>query len=308
MRNITRIDLPEKLLKDLGLKRDPFLPPQKVQDIFYGTDASLLEIALQDTVNRPGICAVSGEVGSGKTLLVEYFRQTQLMPKKQYLVSRCAMHRPDQVRTTHLCKKILYDFRGDLHQYKELVAIAEAVRRAIEDLAENDVRPVILIEDAHLLPFPTLRDLKTLYEIADRLAPKLALILVGQPELKVRLDQENLRQLTQRCRLYEMKGLKSDLGQYVRHLFQRAGANAGDLFEPEAFKALASRYERGIAPLEANHLCAMALILIWREKEPRVTREIMLDAISLRDKDRDLDVEVATATAAEAPPRKAASA
>lgn len=304
MRNLSRVALGDKVLKALELKRDPFLPPRKLGDIFYGHDAAQVDVVLWDAVLRPGICAIIGEVGSGKSLAVERFRQHELLTKNQYAVSQVALHRPDQMGPHHLCKQVLFDLMGDMHQYKELVAINTSIRKNLFELADKGVRPVAIIEDAHLLPWQTLRDVKTLYEMTDRIVPLIGIVLVGQPELQAKLAQQNLRQVAQRCRVYQMQGLRTDLSQYVRHLFQRAGVNGGDYFDPESFKVLQD-HPGVCTPLEVNHVCTLALGLKWKNSEERVTRELMLEALSLRDGNDEIDLPVATARPEQATPAPA---
>lgn len=310
MRNQSRAALGPTVLKALELKRDPFLPPRKLNDIFYGHDAAQVEVCMWDAIERPGITAICGEVGSGKSLAVEYFHQKELATKNQYKVSRVALHRTDQMGPHHLCKQILFDVTGDMYQYKELVAIDVAMRQMSARLMEGGQRLVVIIEEAHLVPMSTLRDVKTLSEMPKLLQPNVALVMVGQPELEARLNQENLRQLAQRCRIYKMQGLRSDLGQYVRHCFQRAGANAGDHFDPEALKMLQD-HPSVQTPLEVNHVCTLALGLKWKNSEERVSRELMLDALSLRDGTDEIDISAPAARTEQAAPpvaRKAANA
>ena len=309
MRINTRAALPSAVLKALELKRDPFLPPRKINDIFYGHDAAQVEACMWEAIDRPVITAISGEVGSGKSLAVERFCQQELLAKKQYSVSRVALHRTDKMGPHHLCKQVLFDVTGDMYEYKELVAISTAMKQLTARLDEGGARLVVILEEAHLVPTSTLRDVKTLSEMPKLLRPNVSVVMVGQPELEARLNQENLRQLGQRTRIYKMQGLRSDLGQYVRHCFQRAGSNAGDFFDPEALKVLQDH--PGVqTPLEVNHCCTLALGLRWKNSEERVSRELMLEALSMRDGTEEIDLSASTARTEQAAPpvaRKAAN-
>jgi len=304
MRNITRAALPPETLQKMGLKRDPFAPPKSPRDVFWGNDAAQIQVVMFDAITRPGIAAITGEVGSGKSIAVRMFVENELRRKKQYVVSHVHLHEVSLTRTSHVLKKVLNDFIGDPFTYRELVVIAEKMRTTFEELHATGTRPVIILEDAHLLPTQTLRDLKIVYELGSTLEPLVGIVLVGQQELRTRLDREDLRQLTQRTRVYAMHGLEGDLPQYVAHLFKRCGSDAGDWFDQEALKVLMA-YPGLSTPLEVNYACTRALQYAWRTGEGRVTREVVMEVLSQHDDEVDTAAaDAVPSTAAAQPGRK----
>ncbi len=295
MRNIHHIDIPADELDKLGLKRDPFAwLPEQASDYFYGTDMGLVELALHQTIHRPGIAAVTGEVGSGKSSTVRRFVEVNLLPNKEYVVSWVDAPQMRRVDMRHVCQKLLHDFQGDLNTGRAIMKVAENVRDTVEGLADEGIRPVLIIEDAQLLGLQPLRELKLLYELRRRIKHILAIILIGQPELFATLQRQDMRQLAQRCRMHRVHGLKRDLPQYVKHRFKKAHASAEDYFHPEALKELIA-HPAISTPMEVNVLCAKALRFAFKQGEQRVSREMMVTVLSAHGGDEGgtpIEVEI----------------
>lgn len=285
MKDIKQVDVHGEALKHFSLKRDPFSwLPGKVDDFFYSTDMALVEGCLWATIHQPGICAVIGEVGSGKSSAVRRFVESDLRSKKDYVVSIVDAPQMRHLDMSHVCQKLLHDFMGDLHVGRGFMKIAEAVRETVEELAENNVRPVLIIEDAHLLGLQPLRELKLLYELRRRIRHILAIVLVGQQELASHLQREDMRQLSQRCRQYRIQGLRADLPAYLKHRCKRVGAEASDLFEPDAIRELVA-HPAVNTPLEVHALCAQALNYTWKQGEARVSQALMVHVLTAHGED-----------------------
>lgn len=279
------VDVHDEALDHFGLKRDPFnWLPQNMADFFYSTDMALVELTCYRTINAPGICAIIGEVGCGKSSAVRRFVENHLARKKQYAVSYLDAPQMRDLRMSHVLQKALHDFTNNMHVGQGLMRTAEGMRNTVEDMADRGMRPVLIIEDAHLLGMDPLKELKLLYELRKRIQPILAIILIGQPELHRKLRRADLRQLAQRCRILKVNGLSSDMVAYVKHRFRKTGREATDLFEPEALKELAA-HPAISTPLEVNIICAQALNFTWKQGAERVDRELMFEVLSLHEPD-----------------------
>ena len=276
------VDVNDKALEHFNLKRDPCnWLPEKVTDYFYGDDMGFVDMVLWRAIHLPGIAAIVGEVGCGKSSAVRRFVAEELTNKNDYTVSVIDAPQMRHLDMSHICRKMLYDMATKDKSFHSMgfMQTAEAVRDFVDSLEKKKQRPVLIIEDAHLLGLQPLRELKLLYELRHSIQHTLAIILVAQRQLYDKLDHPDTKQLAQRCRVHEMQGLKKDLAAYVKHRFKRANAKreATDLFEPDALKLLAAsaqRQEEVTTPLEVNAWCARMLNRTWQVGKDRVPAEI----------------------------------
>ena len=119
---------------------------------------------------------------------------------------------------------------------------------------------VVVIEEAHCMPKPTLKHLKRFLELRQGLSRLLGICLIGQPELLTLLSDKSpeVREVMQRCEIIELPPLDNDLESYLKHKFERAGARVEDILATDAFDAIRARLihkPRGGEPGDATSLC-----------------------------------------------------
>ena len=90
---------------------------------------------------------------------------------------------------------------------------------------------LLLIEEAHRLPIPTLKHLKSFLEMKDGLRRLIGVCLIGQNELFNILSERNpdVREIVQRCEQVVMEPLDSDVEDYLKLKFERVGAKLTDV-------------------------------------------------------------------------------
>ena len=285
------VDVNDKALEHFNLKRDPCnWLPEKATDYFFTTDMGFVDMVLWRAIELPGIAAIIGDVGCGKSSAVRRFVTEHLKNNNQYCFSVLNAPQMRHLDIGHILRKILYDMTGGKDQKLHnlgYVQTAEGVIDLIHNMAQQRKRPVLFIDDAHLLGKQPLHDLKGLYELREGIQVQhtLAIILVAQPQLRDKLDGNDSQQLAQRCRVHEMQGLKGDLTAYLKHRFKRANpkGDIANVFEPEALKALAayaSRRGEVTTPLEVHSWCARAMNRAWGAAQDRVSSEIMAAVVS----------------------------
>ncbi|MFP4733744.1 AAA family ATPase, partial [Pasteurella multocida] len=83
------------------------------------------------------------------------------------------------------------------------------LHRVLKDSARAGNQHVLIIEEAHSLPVPTLKHLKRFFELEDGFKKLLSIVLVGQPELKLKLSERNfeVREVVQRCEIVTLEPL-----------------------------------------------------------------------------------------------------
>ena len=244
-----------------GLKEKPF---RKTPDPRYLFLNGVYEEALEQltfAVEEMELALLTGEVGSGKTLLsralvdkvgdryeVAMILNPRLSPRQflRTLASELAVTEP-RYHSNELLEQI----------HERLLALDEADRAAL-----------LIVDEAHLIPGkPTFEEIRLLtnFQLDDR--NLIAVVLVGQPELRDRLKHRAYRPLTQRigAQFHLTPLTVEDSLAYVRHRAKVAGA-ARPLFTEGAIRVL--HEAAGGIPRVLNHLATQSLLeAMGREAE-----------------------------------------
>lgn len=229
---------------------------------------SMLEYAI---VSGSELCLVTGEVGSGKTTLLHC-----LLARAQ---GRATI---GVISNTHRAFGDLLDlilgafFLDDSDastatKYKRFVAFVEGERKLGR-------RAVLIVDEAQNLTIDDLEAIRILTNVNAAGRKCLQIVLVGQPELREKLQQRSLRQLVQRIPVdVDLKSLThKEIGCYVIHRLRLCGGDER-LFTPAAIDAVA-RHSQGV-PRVINLLCDLALVFAYAEHAPAVTGTIVDDVV-----------------------------
>jgi type II secretory pathway predicted ATPase ExeA len=136
-------------------------------------------------------------------------------------------------------------------------------------------RAVLIVDEAQTLSPQLLEEIRLLTNLETPTEKLLQIVLAGQPELEVNLDQPQLRQLRQRITLRAKTCplTLDETRQYIAERLRIAGYEGQGLFLPEAVEA-AHEYSRGI-PRLVNVLCEHALISAFAQERNPIPREII---------------------------------
>ena len=222
-------------LEHFGLNEPPFRITPHTDFFFDGADrGATLEALLYAILNDEGIVKVSGEVGSGKTMLC-----------------RVLMERlPGEVETIYLTTpslgrdEILYAIADELKlefsQGRMSVALRELQEHLIRLYAEGR-RVVVLIDEAHAMPEETLEQVRLLSNLETGRHKLLQIVLFGQPELDQALARPSLRQLKDRItHSFRMRPLSEpEVARYLSFRMRAAGYRGPEVFTPKAVALIA---------------------------------------------------------------------
>ncbi|MBI3221949.1 MAG: AAA family ATPase, partial [Nitrosomonadales bacterium] len=181
-----------------------------------------------------GIIKVSGEVGSGKTMLC------------RMLIERLPKH----IETVYLAnpslsrEELLYAIADALElnfDSERVGIIMQSIQNKLLEKARQGKRIVVLVDEAHAMPLDTLEELRLLYNLQVGNFKLLQIILFGQPELNAKLDQPNMRQLKDRIvHHFHMQPLSRNiLENYLMFRMRAAGYRGPNIFSPDAVKLIA---------------------------------------------------------------------
>jgi len=280
----------EKARKHFELGRDPFGECREAADLFLSASIRYVREAMLDKVRHGGMLAVIGESGSGKTTLreeltehVERSLPGTLLIQPWVVAMEDADGRGKPLRALHIAEAVM----TAVAPLQALKSSPEArftqLHKALRDSSRTGNRHVIVIEEAHAIPVATLRHLKRFLEMKDGLRPLLSVILLGQPELAVKLSEQNpeVREVVQRCEVVHLPPLDDQLGEYLRHRFARAGSDLARVLDATAIDAvrrtLSQSRSRGslLYPLAVHNLLAGAINAAAELGAPRVTADLV---------------------------------
>ncbi|HYA87167.1 MAG TPA: tRNA (adenosine(37)-N6)-threonylcarbamoyltransferase complex ATPase subunit type 1 TsaE [Nitrospirota bacterium] len=236
-----------------GLKEKPFGKTPDPRFLYQSKKHAEALARLQHAVEEQDIVLLTGEIGSGKTTLSRAFIDSLDESYCPLLIINPRLS-PSQLLRTVALRLGLDDSTRFRH------GILEGINAKLYELYENGKRPVIIIDEAQLIPgkatFEELR-LLTNFQLDDR--NLLALVLIGQTELRERLKHRPYQALRQRISIqYHLGPLDEDETKaYVQYRLKVAGREA-PLFDE---RALALLYEEsGGIPRRINIIAANALV------------------------------------------------
>ena len=253
-------------LQHFGLNEPPFtLTPDTGFFFNHGSHQSALNVLLVALQNRDGFIKVTGEVGTGKTLIC---RKLLNLLGDDYVTAYIPnpFLNPTALRMA-LAEELGIEFARNIGQHRLLKLITDRLLQ----LSSENKHIVLLLDEAQAMPDDSLEALRLLTNLETEKRKLLQVVLFGQPELDVRLAQRKLRQLKQRIAFsYHLTPLdRRALGDYVNHRLQVAGYAGGALFTPAAVRQLI-RNSRGV-PRLVNLLCHKALMAAYGTGEQRIT-------------------------------------
>jgi type II secretory pathway predicted ATPase ExeA len=209
--------------------------------------------------NRKGLLLLTGEVGTGKTTLINH-----LLDWLRQQNTPTAFIFNSHLKVNHLFDFILNDFgiSTDLRVVSNM--LLELNQWLIHRFRAGST-PVLIVDEAQGLSFELLEEIRLLLNLETASEKLLQIVLVGQPELEEKLRRPELRQLRQRIalRCNTSPLTLAESREYIVERLRIAGATRGPIFESDAVEAL-HYYSRGI-PRVMNLLCEHALINAYVE-------------------------------------------
>lgn len=222
-------------LEHFGLNEQPFKITPVTEFFFSGANRKeILDALIYSISEVEGIIKVSGEVGSGKTMLCRMLLEQ--LPKH---IEPIYLANPSLSR-----EEMLYaiaDALGLNVEHERIGVMMQNIQNKLEGKAREGKRVVVLVDEAHAMPIETLEELRLLYNLQVGSFKLLQIVLFGQPELNNKLEQPNMRQLKDRIvHNFNMQPLSRDILQnYLMFRMRKAGYHGPNIFSPAAIKLIA---------------------------------------------------------------------
>ncbi len=255
------------------LKELPFRLSPDPQFLFLSKNHSRAKAYMESTIwFTDGFVVITGEIGSGKTTLIETF----LRELEHDVV--VAQINQTQVSAIEFLQSVLVQFGFQPFRMRKAELLATLNQFLIEQhAAERKV--LLIVDEAQNLSERVLEEVRMLSGVETTKEKVLRIILAGQPELNDKLDAPELVQLAQRVRLrFHLTALsREDAEGYIRHRLEVAGAHGREIFAPDTFDAL-YRYTGG-TPRLINTLCDTAMIAAYSSDRDTVSIEDISSAV-----------------------------
>jgi len=219
-----------------------------------------------------GFVVISGEIGAGKTTLIETFLHEL---QRDVVVAQINQ---TQLTPTGFLQTVLVQFGFSPFQMKKPEALATLNQFLIEQHAAGR-KVLLIIDEAQNLSPRVLEEVRMLSGIETTKEKVLRIILAGQPELNDKLNSPELVQLAQRVRLrFHLTVLtEPEAGSYIEHRLEVAGSRGRQIFDPASYP-LIYRYTGGV-PRLINTLCDTAMMAAFTASRDFVTTDDVVDAL-----------------------------
>lgn len=260
-------------LDPFKLKELPFRLSPDPQFLYLSKQHARAKAYMESTIwFTDGFVVITGEIGSGKTTLIESFLKE--LPADVVV----AQINQTQVSAIDFLQAVLVQFGFSPFKMKKAELIATINNFLVEQYAAGR-KVLLIIDEAQNLSTRVLEEIRLLSGVETTKEKVLRIILAGQPELNEKLDAPELVQLAQRVRLrFHLTALsQSEMRAYIQHRLEVAGAGDRHIFADETFPEI-YRYAGGI-PRLVNTLCDTAMMAAYTADRDTVTVADIVSAV-----------------------------
>jgi general secretion pathway protein A len=216
---------------------------------------------------KKGAALITGEYGGGKTVLSRELLNR--LPAERY---QTALLLNPMLSPSLLIREVIHQLGGEVGSSASKAVVYNKLNELLIEIDKSGRMVAIIIDEAQALGKADLEELRLMlnFQLNDRFL--LTLILLGQPELMVKINK--LPQLKQRFALrFHINALnESETKEYIEHRLKVAGGGP-DIFDAEALAAI-YQYALGI-PRMINNVCDLALLEGSGEEAKQIGRELI---------------------------------
>jgi MSHA biogenesis protein MshM len=277
-------------LDHFNLSADPFrITPDTAFFFTGGQRGDFLEGLVVASMHDEGIVSVVGEIGMGKTMLTRMLlERLRLLPCDTVYLANPVFDRNEILEA--ITRDLMHaPERGNRAQ---TLAILES---ALLERYTRGRRVVVVIDEAHSMPAPTLEEIRLLSNLETSHHKLLKIVLFGQPELDELLNSTRLRQVKDRIsHRFELQPFTAqEACSYLTFRLQKAGWQGEDLFDAAAHKLLLQA--SGGRTRKLNMLADKSMLAAYAEGATRIGLEQVRRAVGDDTPNAKRDVQVTTA-------------
>ena len=251
-------------LEHFGLREAPFRITPHTEFFFSGANrGATLEALIYAITHDEGIVKVSGEVGSGKTMLCRMLLERLPADVETVYLANPSLSRDE------IFYAIAEELRaplpeGGAHQ------LLRALQQRLIEIYATDRQVVVMIDEAHAMPAETLEEIRLLSNLESNRHKLLHIVLFGQPELDAHLRLPAMRPLKERItHNFALEPLRSgDVANYLAFRLRAAGYRGPELFTASAIQRI-SRASEGLTR-RINIIADKALLSAFTENRQQI--------------------------------------
>lgn len=252
-----------------GLKDLPFtLSPDPQFIVFTPSYNEVLASLYYGLENAKGLIVLVGEVGTGKTTALRWILRRM---DSSVLAAYVFNPRLSIDEFYHHVSEML-----EITDWNNKAELLSEMGRVLADRHKRGLRTVLIIDEAHDLSDDVMEEIRLLMNFESDNAKHLQIVLTGQPELRTRLNQPNLRQLKQRvalrCQMHVFPNAE-EVERYITERLLIAGSEQPNLFSPSAIDYIYQCSE-GI-PRQINNICDNAMLTAYALGEDSISRKVI---------------------------------
>ena len=265
-----------------GLSEAPFDITPNPRFLFYSAKhREAINHLLYGIRERKGFVQLTGEVGAGKTTLCRAMLEQLDSHFATALILNPVMS-PDE-----MMKAVAVEFGLPVNGLDRLDTLA-VINQFLLQQVERGKESVLIIDEAQDLTDDLLEQVRLLSNLETDNRKLLQIVLLGQPELRDRLNNPRLRQLRQRITVrYHLLPLRrAEMNQYIQHRLEVSGAKGAPYFTQPALWRVYG-YTKGI-PRLVNAVCDKALLAGFVQQQERI--DFGMVGRALRELEGQIDV------------------
>ena len=264
---------------------------------FYESNSykEALNVLLVAIRSGEGFVKVTGEVGTGKTMLCRKLLNT--LDDEDYITVYIPnpFLAPNQLRMA-LADELGVDYKDDMSNDISSYRLMSDITKKLMEHNNAGKKVIVCLDEVQAMPVETLEALRLFSNIETEKSKLMQIILFGQPELDERLQNSCNRQLKQRITFsYKLEAVdRKSLTGYINHRLRIAGYGEGELFTQKAIDKI-HKSSKGV-PRIVNTMCNKSLILAFGQGQKNVVSKHVKQVINDSDEIKSKHGPVIAAT------------
>ena len=273
-------------------------PIRSAAELFNNGDINYVRESMwQAAKGNSSFIAVVGQSGAGKTTLhrelndrIEREREPTIVIEPYPTGMEDNDLKGKTLKASHIAESILATLAPSTNAKRSPEARFRQIHNLLKESSRAGHHHLLIIEEAHSLPIPTLKHLKRFLELENGFTPSLSIILIGQDELKIKLAENNpeVREVVQRCEIVTLEPFtQTTLVDYLQHRCKAADRKLSDFIDESGLDAICTKLTRNVGrknqhesllyPLAVGNLITGAMNVAADLGVPVVTGDLVME-------------------------------
>ena len=273
-------------------------PIRSAAELFNNGDINYVRESMwQAAKGNSSFIAVVGQSGAGKTTLhrelndrIEREREPTIVIEPYPTGMEDNDLKGKTLKASHIAESILATLAPSTNAKRSPEARFRQIHNLLKESSRAGHHHLLIIEEAHSLPIPTLKHLKRFLELENGFTPLLSIILIGQDELKIKLAENNpeVREVVQRCEIVTLEPFtQTSLVDYLKHRCKSVDRKLEDFIDESGLDAICTKLTRNVGrknqhesllyPLAVGNLITGAMNVAADLGAPVITGELVME-------------------------------